>query len=196
MCRRRICRQAPMTRIWLGRRCVSDSMATPGCGALRFQGCGHRVELLQAGVHQVEREADDDGRDHDADDQSDLLQARRGADDVAGLEVLRRVAGIGGRDADDATDGDGQRAKGGGGPALDEEDSSGGHQGGDRHTGDRTGRRAHQADDAGADGDEEKSENDDQERSGKIGRPSYKGSGDRLELKKDEHASDDEQRSR
>ena len=50
-------------------------------------------------------------------------------------------------------------------------------------------------DNARTDRHEEKSEDDDQQRSGKIGRPSYKGSGHRLELEKDEHASDDEQRA-
>ena len=44
-----------------------------------------------------------DERDH-ADDQADLLVERRRADDVAGLEILRRVAGVGGRDADDRAD--------------------------------------------------------------------------------------------
>src|SRR6185437_8008072 len=65
------------------------------------------VELLQAGVHEVEGEPDDDGGDDNADHQRDLLQAGRGADDVAGLEVLRGVARVGGGDADHAADGDG-----------------------------------------------------------------------------------------
>ena len=63
----------------------------------------------------------------------------RGADEVAGLEVLRGVAGVRGGDADDAADGDGERAEGGCGPALDEEDGGGGHQGGDGHAGDGRG---------------------------------------------------------
>ncbi len=35
--------------------------------------------------------------------------------------------------ADDAADGDGERAVGGGGPALDQEDCTGGHERGDGH---------------------------------------------------------------
>ena len=40
------------------------------------QGCGAALEFLQAGVHQVERESDDDGGDDDADHEGDLLLAR------------------------------------------------------------------------------------------------------------------------
>ena len=66
----------------------------------------------------------------------DLLLPGGGADEVAGLEVLAGVAGVGGGDADDAADGDGERAEGGRGPALDEEDGGGGHERGDGHAGD------------------------------------------------------------
>ena len=142
-----------------------------GMGGVDVPGLRGGVELLQAGVHEVEREADDDGGDDDADHERDLLQARRGADDVAGLEVLRGVAGVGGGDADDAADGDGESAEGWGGPALDEEDGAGGHERGDGHAGDGTGRGADEADDARADGDEEKSEDDDEQRGGEIGGP-------------------------
>ena len=40
----------------------------------------------------------------------ELLIQRRGADDVTGLEILRRVAGVCGRDADDSADAQWQRA--------------------------------------------------------------------------------------
>ena len=48
--------------------------------------------------------------DH-ADDEPELLIERRRADDVAGLEVLGRVAGIGRRDADDGADAERDRAR-------------------------------------------------------------------------------------
>jgi len=94
------------------------------------------VELLQALVHELEGETDGHGGDDDADEEGESLQARRGADEVAGLEVLRGVAGLGRCDADYAADGDGQCAEGGSGPAVDEEDGRGGHEGGDGHAGD------------------------------------------------------------
>ena len=46
------------------------------------------------------------------------LQARRGADQEAGLQILRGVAGFGRGDADHAADGDGQRAEGRSRPAA------------------------------------------------------------------------------
>ena len=55
--------------------------------------------------------ADDERRGEHADDQPDLLVERRRADDVAGLEVLRRVAGVGRRDADDGADAERDRAR-------------------------------------------------------------------------------------
>ena len=46
---------------------------------------------------QVEhRHADDERRRDDADREAHLLIDRRRADDVAGLQILRRVAGVGG----------------------------------------------------------------------------------------------------
>src|SRR5215472_10156111 len=98
-----------------------------GVGRAEVPRLGHGVELLEAGVHEVEGEPDDDGGDDYADHEGDLLVAGRGPDDVAGLEVLRGVAGVGGGDADNAADGDGEGAECGGGPALDEEDCGGGH---------------------------------------------------------------------
>ena len=133
-----------------------------------------RVELLQAGVHQVQREADRDRRNHDADHQRDLLQSRRGADDVAGFQILRGVAGVGRRDADHAADGDGQRAEGRGWSSL--------AQGRWRDVAISVaivmpeigiGRTADQAHNARADGDKQKSEDDHQQRSGKVRRPAH-----------------------
>ena len=63
-----------------------------GMRSVEVPGLRRGVELLQAGVHEVQREADDDRRDNHADHERDLLQARRGTDDVAGLQVLRGVA--------------------------------------------------------------------------------------------------------
>ena len=78
----------------------------------------HPLEGLEAGVHGLERGADGEERDDDADHEGELLLPRRGADEEAGLEVLRGVAGVRGGDADDAADGDGERSEGGSGPAA------------------------------------------------------------------------------
>ena len=48
--------------------------------------------------------ADDERRGDDADDEADCWAARRRADEEAGLQVLRRRAGVGRRDADDGAD--------------------------------------------------------------------------------------------
>ena len=113
-------------------------------------GLGQALEGFEAVVHGVERGADGEDADDDADHEGDLLLPGGGADEVAGLEVLRGVAGVRGGDADDAADGDGEGAEGGGGPALDQEDGGGGHEGGDGHAGDGRGGDADDADDARA----------------------------------------------
>ena len=59
---------------------------------------GHHVVQIQRRV------SDDQRRDQHADDQADLLIDGRGANDEAGLEVLRRRAGIRGGNADDGAD--------------------------------------------------------------------------------------------
>ena len=128
------------------------------------QACGAARKVLQALVHQLERAADGEGGDDDADEEGEALHARRGADEEAGLQVLRGVAGLGRGDADHAADGDGQSAEGRRRPAADQEDGRGGHQRGDGHAGDGVGRAADEAHDARADGDEEKSEDDHEQR--------------------------------
>ena len=55
-------------------------------------------------VEQEHRPADDRDRDDDADEEADLLADRRRADEVAGLEVLRRGARVRGGDAHDGAD--------------------------------------------------------------------------------------------
>ena len=47
----------------------------------------------------------------------DLLLERRGADEIAGLEILRGGAGVGGGDADDGADHERHRLVGVAGPA-------------------------------------------------------------------------------
>ena len=64
----------------------------------------------------MEGSADGEGGDHYADEEGESLQAGRGADQEAGLEVLRGVAGLARGDADHAADGDGKSAEGRGGP--------------------------------------------------------------------------------
>jgi hypothetical protein len=64
-----------------------------------------RFVFGQAHVHELQRAADGENRSHRADDQRELLFRRRGADQVAGFEILRSAATIGRRDAYDAADG-------------------------------------------------------------------------------------------
>ena len=101
----------------------------------------------------------------DADDQPDLLIDRRRADDVAGLEILRGAAGVGGRDADDRADADARRAR----SASPVQPSAtkigaGQDQRRDRHARDRVRRGADEAGDARRDGHEEEAEDDDEQR--------------------------------
>ena len=104
----------------------------------------------------------DERRDDDADDQPDLLIERRGADDVAGLEILRGVAGVGRGDADHGADAERDRSVGVAGPAERDEQQAREDQRGDRHAGDRVRRRSDQPGDARRDDREEESEDDDQ----------------------------------
>ena len=66
-----------MTRIWLGSLLRVGLDGDAGMRGVEVPGLRGGVKLLQAGVHQVERESDDDGRNDDADHERDLLQARR-----------------------------------------------------------------------------------------------------------------------
>ena len=115
----------------------------------------------------------------------------RGADEKTCLEVLRGVARFGRGDADHAADGDGQCAEGRRGPAVDQEDGRGGHQGGDGHAGDGVGGAADEADDARADGDEEKSEDDHEQRGAEVGQQAHLRAGHRLELEEEKHEDDE-----
>ncbi len=120
-------------------------------------------ERFEAGVHQVEGEADGEDADDDSEHDGDLLLPGRGADKVAGLEVLCGVSGVGCGDADDAADGDGESSEGGSGPATDEEDGGGCHESGDGHSADGRCAAADDANDAGGDGDEEEPEENDED---------------------------------
>ena len=57
-------------------------------------GRGQRLEGFEALVHHVEGPADREDGDDDAGHDGGLLLPGRGADEVAGLEVLRGVAGV------------------------------------------------------------------------------------------------------
>ena len=150
------------------------------------------LDGFKAFVHGVERGSYGEDGDYDADHDGDLLLLRSGFDEVAGLEILRGVAGVGGGDADDSTDGDGEGSEGGGGPAFDEEDGGGGHQRRDGHAGDGRGGAAHDADDARDDGYEEEAEDDDQESGGDVGERADLRSWDGFELEEEKHQEDEE----
>ena len=156
-------------------------------------GFGQALEGLEAFVHGVERGSDGEDGDDDADHDGYLLLPGGGSDEVAGLEVLCGVSGVGGGDADDAADGDGEGSEGGGGPSFDEEDGGGGHEGCDGHSGDGGCGGADDSDDAGGDGDEEESEDDDEDGGGDVGEGSDLGSWDGFELKEEEHEEDEDE---
>ena len=108
--------------------------------------------------------ADDERRGDDADRQAHLLIDRRRADDVAGLQVLRGVAGIRRADADDRADRQRDRPVDIARPAERDEDHARDDQRRDRHAGDRVRRGADQAGDARRDRGEEEAEEHDEDR--------------------------------
>ena len=88
---------------------------------------------------------------------------RRRADEVAGLQILRRAAGVRGRDADDGADAERDRRVAVAGPAERDEDQAGEDQRRDRHARNRVRRGADEAGDARRHRDEEEPEDDDRE---------------------------------
>ena len=91
-----------------------------------------------------------------------LLVARRGADQEAGLQVLRRGAAVGRGDAHHRGHGQGgQHDVGGPLSGRRQEDQARQQQRGDRHAGDRVGRRADFAGQARRNGDEQEAEHQD-----------------------------------
>ena len=62
------------------------------------------AEFLQAPHSSVQREADRDHRNQYAHDQRQLLLGGRGANQKAGLQILRSIAGIGRRNANHTAD--------------------------------------------------------------------------------------------
>ena len=79
----------------------------------------------------------DERRGDDADHQTELLIERRGADDVAGLEILRGVAGVRRGDADDGADAERDRPVDVAGPAERDEHQARDDQRRDGHARDR-----------------------------------------------------------
>ena len=140
---------------------------------------------------QIERRpADDRGRRHDADDEAELLVVRCRADEISGLQVLRRAAGVGRGNADDGADADRDRAVGFAGPAERDKQQAREDQRRDRHPRNRIGRRADEARDARRDRDEQKPEHDDQNRREEIALHRHlrrQGEEDGEEQRPDEH---------
>ncbi len=126
-----------------------------------------------------------------ADDQPDLLVERRRADDVAGLEILRRVAGVRRGDADDRADAERDGRVDVARPAQRHEQQAGQDQRGDRHARDRIGRRADETGDARRDRREEEPEDErSAPRRGRcpgVGRPGVDGQEDRQQQRAAEH---------
>ena len=88
----------PHGSCWSSRPRMSVAISV-ACGAAT---CAEPMPNVSCRLQQ--RPADHERRGDDADGQPHLLIDRRGADDVAGLEILRRVAGVGRGDADDGAD--------------------------------------------------------------------------------------------
>ncbi len=118
-----------------------------------------------AGFVQLEQDrSQDQGRGEGAAQDRILLHARGGADQVAGLEVLRGGAGITGGDADDGADRQRGHVVLAAGPAHHQEDQAGEQQGRHGHARDRVRRRADLAGQARRDGGEQEAEHQDQHR--------------------------------
>src|SRR5436190_17702689 len=67
----------------------------------------HARDVNRGGVVELQEDrSEDEGRGESADEDRDLLIARRGADEIAGLQVLRGRAAVRGGDADDGADGE------------------------------------------------------------------------------------------
>lgn len=112
---------------------------------------------LPGGVHQVQHKSDDGSGSDDADDLADLLLLGGGAQNEAGLQVLRAVTGDSGDDADDTADADGTGHAGGAHDAGDLQED-GGDDGGDGHAGHRVIGGADEAHHPGGHGGEEEAE--------------------------------------
>ncbi len=93
-----------------------------------------------------------------------LLHARRGADQVAGLQILRRGAGIAGGDADDRADRQRRHVILAARPAHQQEDQAGKQQRGHGHPGNGIGRRPDLTHEPRRHGREQKAEYQDQHR--------------------------------
>ena len=93
------------------------------------------------------------------DELTKLLPRRRSADEISGLEVLRYVAGLRRRDADDSADRENRCARRRISPVEDHEDDGDTEKRHQRHRGSRIGRDADQADDARRDDDKRDPEN-------------------------------------
>src|SRR6266446_79097 len=87
--------------------------------------------FLQALVHQIESSTDGEGGNCYTDQKPHLLPERRGADEVAGLKVLRSGARNGGGDTHNPTNHQREHLIVRRSPSGHEEDRTSGHQGGD-----------------------------------------------------------------
>src|SRR5882762_1479140 len=127
--------------------------------------CGQvlRTNAAKVIVQIEQRDPDDRRRRDDADDQSNLLIERRRADDVAGFQVLRGVAGVRGGNADDGADAYGDRGIHVACPSERHEEQARQDQRGDGHAGNRVRRGADQTGDARRDGREEEAEDQNQD---------------------------------
>ena len=114
--------------------------------------------FLQAFVHQIQGRADGHGGDGDAHEKPHLLPEGRGADEIAGFQILRGGAGNGGSNANHAANHEREHGIVGRSPSRQEENRAGGHQRRDAHAADRIRGIAEQAADAPRHGDEKKSE--------------------------------------
>ena len=119
-----------------------------------------RTEFVGA-AEQHDGRRDGPAGERRADQLPELLPRRRGADQPAGLEVLRDVAGLARRDRDDRADGEHAGARAGVDPAGGGEDRGRAEQRHQRDAGGRLRRHADDADDARRHGDEQHAEDAD-----------------------------------
>ncbi len=99
----------------------------------RLRGRNGRRADAEHAVQVQRRHSDHERRCHHADDQADLLINRRRADQISSLQILRRPARVGGRDADDRADADRNRRINIAGPPQRDEEQAREDERRDRH---------------------------------------------------------------
>ena len=139
-----------------------------GVGAQPRRDLGDR-HVHGRGVVQLEQDRPQhDRRGERAGEDRDLLQPRRGSDQKAGLQILRRGAGVARGDADDGADRESGDVVGAAGPAHQEKDQAGEEQRRHRHPRNGIARRTDLPGQLRGDRGEQEPEHEDQQRAEQV----------------------------